>query len=252
MKSYRALDSSRIAPNRDAVHPFDLQWGVDTGGYLSPKEIVTGHEHDAFCYGYSAIAPSVFEQALRRWRETLPGDGAHAAAYTFVDIGSGKGRALLLASQLPFRKAIGVEFSAELAEIAERNVARWRKVARPRSPLRVFQQDALAFRWPRGPLLVYLYNPFHCDLVERMLARIEQWSYFRTKTGAKTGASSGSRGGARTADILYVNPICADVLSRRRTFSLLWTDRVDMSLADQAADPYGTTFDRVSCYRLRR
>jgi len=240
MKSYRALDSSRIAPNKDARHPFDLQWGVDTGGYLSPKEIITGHQHDAFCYGYSAIAPSVFDESLRRWRATLSGNGANAAAYSFVDIGAGKGRALLLASQLPFRRVIGVEFSAELAEIAESNVARWRKVAHPRTELRVFHQDALAFRWPRAPLLVYLYNPFQCDLLERLLERIERW--------AKAGARAGSRG----VDLLYVNPICADTLSRRRTFSLLWTDRVDMSLADQAADPYGTTFDRVSCYRLRR
>ena len=52
-------------------------------------------------------------------------------------------------------------------------------------------------------------------------------------------------------DLLYANPTCADVVSRRGRWVLLWTDRIDMDAADQLADPYGTTFDRVSCYRLR-
>jgi SAM-dependent methyltransferase len=244
MKSYRALDSDRIAPNKGAAHPFDLRWGTDTGGYLAPREMPTGHAHDAFCYGYSAIAPSVFDEALRRWHGSLAGGARQAGAHSFVDIGAGKGRALLLASLLPFRKVIGVEFSAELAEIARNNVARWGKLARPRAQLRVFQQDALAFRWPRTPLLVYLYNPFHCEIVEQMLERLERW--------AAAGARGGVRSAGRTVDILYVNPVCADAISRRRTFSLLWTEQISMSEADQAADPYGTTFDRVSCYRLRR
>jgi SAM-dependent methyltransferase len=238
MKSYRVLDAARIAPNRAIAHPFDLQYGVDTGGYLPPQEIVTGHAHDAFGYGYSAIAPSVFREAARRWRATLA-EKTSVAAYCFVDIGTGKGRPLLLASELPFRKVIGVELSAELTRVARRNVARWRKVCRSRAPISILQQDALAFRWPRAPLLVYLYNPFQCDLLERLLEKIEAW------------ARAAARPGFAPLDLLYVNPLCADVLSRRRTFSLLWTDRIDMDEADQDADPYGTTFDRVSCYRLR-
>ena len=34
--------------------------------------------------------------------------------YTFIDFGSGKGRALLLASEFPFKRIIGLEFSPEL------------------------------------------------------------------------------------------------------------------------------------------
>ena len=67
-------------------------------------------------------------------------------------------------------------------------------------------------------------------------------------------ASKGSDRSARpsaTIDLLYANPTCADVVSRSGKWVLLWTDRIDLDPADQVADPYGTTFDRVSCYRLR-
>jgi SAM-dependent methyltransferase len=244
----RVLDARRIAPNKDAPHPFDLQYGLDTGDYLSPREIVTGHAHDALNYGYSAIAPSVFREAMKRWRAALPPTAAQPVAYRFVDVGAGKGRALLLASELPFRKVIGVELSAELARTARRNAARWRALGKPRAEIRVMHQDALAFSWPRPPLLVYLYNPFQCELVEGILDRIEA----RIASGRKSLGKAKPGPGSASVDLLYVNPICADVLSRRRGCSLVWTARIDMDEADQAADPYGTTFDRVSCYRLRR
>jgi SAM-dependent methyltransferase len=241
------LRSAQIAPNQDAAHPFDIAHGTDTGGYFSPKEIVTGHAHDAQQYGYSAIAPSVFRQISRRWRDTLADPERGPAAYSFVDIGAGKGRALLLASELPFRKVIGVELSAELAAIAQANVERWSRVAEARSAIHVLNQDALQFCWPRTSLLAFLYNPFACELVEQLLERLE--------AAAQQGhASKGRDRDARPStaiDLLYANPTCADVISRRGKWVLLWTDRIDMDAADQAADPYGTTFDRVSCYRLR-
>jgi SAM-dependent methyltransferase len=239
----RALDARRIAPNKDAAHPFDIEYGLDTGDYLAPYEIVTGHAHDALNYGYSAIAPSVFRQAMERWRAGLPGKSA-VAAYSFIDLGCGKGRALLLAAEFPFRKVIGVEISVSLAETARRNAARWRRTARSRAPISILRQDALAFSWPRPPLLVYLYNPFQCELVERILDRID------ARVASARNAASPSL--STSVDLLYTNPICADALSRRRGVSLLWTARIDMDEADQAADPYGTTFDRVSCYRLSR
>ena len=246
--SPRALrDSRQIAPNKDAAHPFDIEHGTDTGGYLSPLEIVTGHAHDALGYGYSAIAPSVFREMIRRWRDTLENPARGPAAYTFVDIGAGKGRALLLATEIPFRAVIGVELSPELARIAQGNVDRWPRRASPRTKMHVLQQDALRFCWPRTSLLVFLYNPFACELVERLLERLES-------VAQRGHASGGSNPAARPSsgiDLLYVNPTCADVLSRRGKWTLLWTDRIDMDAADQAADPYGTTFDRVSCYRLR-
>jgi SAM-dependent methyltransferase len=222
-----------IAPNRHAVHPFDLKYGTDTGGYLRPDEIGGGGIHDAMNNGYSAVAPSVFREACRRWRETLPSSAARLEAYTFVDVGAGKGRALLLAAELPFRKIIGVELNETLARIAQRNVALWNGLARPRAKIRVVHEDAAVFRWPRTPLLVYFNNPFDCALVELLASRI-----------AAAAAS-----GPGLLDLLYVNPACADTLTHQGFFGLLWNAQIQMDEADQKADPYSATSDRVAAFR---
>jgi len=225
----------KTAPNRGVIHAFDQKFGTDTSGYLGPEDLGKGRANDALNHGYSAIAPSVFHEACRRWRETLPAVSGRIEAYSFVDVGAGKGRALLLAAELPFRKVIGVELSEELSRTAQKNVARWSRVAQPKAKIRVVQQDAAKFRWPRTPLLVYLYNPFACSLVAQM-----------TENLAAVAAS-----GSGLVDLLYVNPTCADTLTSQGLFVRLWTKRIPMDEADQMADPYGTTSDLVSAYRLK-
>ena len=227
--------ASKTAPNRDVLHPFDRKYGTDTSGYLGPEDLVNGRANDALNHGYSAIAPSVFHEACRRWRETLPAMSGRTEAYSFVDVGAGKGRALLLASELPFRKVIGVELDEELSRIAQRNIVRWSRVAHPEAKIRVFQQDAAKFRWPRTPLLVYMYNPFACSLVAQMAENL-----------AAVAIS-----GSRLVDLLYVNPTCTDTLATQGLFVRIWTARIPMDEADQKADPYGTSSDLVSAYRLK-
>jgi SAM-dependent methyltransferase len=229
------VSASKTAPNRGALHPFDAKYGTDTGGYLGPEELVKGRENDALNHGYSAIAPSVFREACRRWRETLPAVSGRVEAYSFVDVGAGKGRALLLAAELPFRKVIGVELSEELTRIAQKNVARWGRNGRSKAKIRIVQGDAVKFRWPRTPLLVYLYNPFSCELVAQVAQNL-----------AAVAAS-----GSGLVDLLYVNPTCTDTLTSHGLFVRLWTARIPMDEADQKADPYGTTSDLVSVYRLK-
>jgi SAM-dependent methyltransferase len=226
--------ASNTAPNRGVIHAFDRKYGTDTSGYLGPEELVKGRENDALNHGYSAIAPSVFHEACRRWRETLPAVSGRIEAYSFVDVGAGKGRALLLASGLPFRKVIGVELSEELSRIAQRNAARWNRIARPKAKIRIVQGDAAKFRWPRTPLLVYLYNPFACSLVAQMAESLA------------VAAAAGSG----LVDLVYVNPTCTDTLTSQGLFVRLWTARIPMDEADEKADPYGTTSDLVSAYRL--
>ena len=64
---------------------------------------------------YEAITPEAFHGLLASIDL-----GDHDL--TFIDLGSGKGRAVLLASLYPFRRLIGVEFSPELTEVARLNV----------------------------------------------------------------------------------------------------------------------------------
>jgi len=230
----RAAASVRaILPAHYVVHPFDLRHGLDTAGYLSKRDLVTGHPHDAYLTGYSAVAPSVFRHMCRRWMDTLAAR-RRVQAFSFVDVGAGKGRALLLASELPFRKIIGVELSKQLARIASQNIAKWKQEHRAPLPIRIVHQDILDFRWPRTPLLVYLYNPFEREMIEHLIERLH-WA---------------AKAGSRCVDVLYLNPVFGHLLTRSRLFRELWSERITMSPEDQNADPYATTTDQVSAYRF--
>jgi SAM-dependent methyltransferase len=122
-----------------AVHPFDERFGVDTSGLI--YELASGHQNDAYNNGYFAVAPSVFHSVMQAVRDRLALDYRR---FSFVDVGSGKGRALLLASDYPFREIIGVELSPEPtsrgmpAHAIERRSARSR-ATRPRTSGRPFR-----------------------------------------------------------------------------------------------------------------
>src|SRR5262249_45180057 len=78
--------------------------------------------------------------------------------FTFVDMGPGKGRALLLAAEQPFARVIGVEVLPELHAIAQQNIA----AAASRlvcHKIESISADARIFQFPDGPLVVFLFNP---------------------------------------------------------------------------------------------
>src|ERR1700744_493629 len=137
-----------------AVHPFDERFGVETSGLI--YELPSGHQHDLYNNGYFAVAPSVFHAIIGALRKRLEVD---LQRFRFVDLGSGKGRALLLASDYPFREIIGVELSPELDRIARANIVRY-TARRAHPPVVSLLGDAAEFEWPPGPLIVYMWNAF--------------------------------------------------------------------------------------------
>ena len=110
----RLAPSDWLKKKRAVDRAFDAANGVDTGGYtyLSSLKINSPNWRD----GNSHIAadPDEFVAAMN----ALNIDPSH---FTFIDLGSGKGRALMLARSYGFKELIGVEFSAELVELARRN-----------------------------------------------------------------------------------------------------------------------------------
>ena len=98
---------------------------------------------------------------------------ATASEYTYVDLGSGKGRTLFIAAELPFREVIGVEFSRLLHERAAANVRTFRSRRRRSGPVRSVHMNAVDFAFPDGPLVVYLFNPFGAATMRRVLDNLE-------------------------------------------------------------------------------
>ena len=150
------------------AHPFDEEFGVRTSGLVAGRHLKSGHLHDRHATAYYGVAPSVFHALMRRWQRSRPGWALEEVS--FIDVGAGMGRAVLLAAELPFRQVVGVELNPTLVRIARRNLALWRIVRRAQAPMRMVCRDAAEFRLPEGPCLAFLFNPFGAPVMRRMLA----------------------------------------------------------------------------------
>ena len=220
----RVKSAADDVSKRTRSHPFDLATGLDTAGLIQGSALASGHPHDRHSVSYYATAPSLFFNVMARW-------GGNPAAYTFVDLGCGKGRAVLLASQLGFRECIGVELNPHLAAVAVGNAARWQHNL---TPVRILCGDATEVDFPAGRCLLYLFNPFTGEVLERLLERIAVVYAHRP----------------RELDLVYVNPEFSALLATHAGFELLWEMPVVMSAEDAAADLLyvdGQAYGGASC-----
>jgi SAM-dependent methyltransferase len=199
-------------------HPFDAEFGVRTSGLVAGRHLKSGHKHDRHATAYYGVAPSVFQALVRRWRKSNPTAPLHET--TFVDLGAGMGRAVLLASELGFAAAVGVELHPTLARIARGNMRIWRAAGRERGPMRIVEGDAVEFALPAGPVLVFLFNPFGATVLRRLLK------------GWRTRPASHADG----VDLLYVNNEQEGVLEGERGWKRLYLGKVLRSRADAIAD----------------
>src|SRR5437899_12260111 len=79
--------------------------------------------------------------------------------FTFIDLGSGKGRTLLMASDYPFRRIVGVELLPSLNQIALENISKYQSESQKCHVLQSICDDATNFRFPAEPTVVYLFHP---------------------------------------------------------------------------------------------
>jgi SAM-dependent methyltransferase len=213
-------------------HPFDSEHDTNTGGLITGADLASGHPSDRHIEGYAAVPPSRFRNILARWQASNP---PHAVAeYTFIDLGCGKGRAVLLASEYAFREVVGVELNPSLAATAQANGDLWTAANHTRSPIRIERGDATEMAWPAGPCVVFLFNPFGAVLMQRLADRLVEEFQGRTSD----------------LEVLYYKPEQADAFAK--SFEMIWCEATAISPEDLAADPVASPNDETRALRLAR
>ena len=94
--------------------------------------------------------------------------------FTFIDVGSGKGRTLLMASDYPFRRIMGVELLPALHQAAEENLSKYQSESQKCLALESICTDASEFCFPPEPLVLYLFNPLPEAGLRQMIANLEE------------------------------------------------------------------------------
>jgi SAM-dependent methyltransferase len=199
-------------------HPFDEQFGVDTSGTVTWEELETGHAHDIYVTCYYGVAPSLFHGVIERWQSLA---GKHSIAdCTFIDLGSGKGRPVLLAAELPFKASIGVELNPALSDVLRQNIVLWEAAGKAKGSMAAICQDATEFVFPENPCVLYMFNPFTAQVLKKVIANIAR--VFAKRPGE--------------LEVLYLNAEFSSLFAEHPGFELRWEGRVFMSPEDAAFD----------------
>jgi hypothetical protein len=114
---------------------------------------------------YQPSEPALFSEIL----DALP---VSVSGFTFIDLGSGKGRTLLMASSYPFRRIVGVELLEELNAVALRNIAQYRSDQQKCFAIESRAMDARRFDFPADPTVLYFFNPFPRHVWRDLLANL--------------------------------------------------------------------------------
>jgi SAM-dependent methyltransferase len=176
---------------------YDWELRVDTtSATVSWRARLLGLLHSA----YQPIEPDLFREiigSLNTDSLNISSADIDFSQFTFIDIGSGKGRALLLAAEYPFRRVVGVELLPELNSIAEENLRRFPVQKRACGKIQAICGDATEFSFPAEAVLVFLFHP----LPEAGLTKLVR------------NLDSSLRVNPRPAYVIYVNPVFEEIVA---------------------------------------
>lgn len=186
---------------------FDWDYRVDTtSGTVSWRARLLGMFHSP----YQPTAPQVFHEILQNLLIDY-------SEFVFEDLGSGKGRTLLMASDYPFRRIVGVELLPELHRIAQGNIQRYTSVQQKCFEIEAICCDARDFRFPKEPTLLYLFNPFPEEVLDQVISSL--------------GKSIESE--PRVTYVVYYSPMYERVLERPWLQKLGGTDQYSVYKASR-------------------
>ncbi|HSE49901.1 MAG TPA: class I SAM-dependent methyltransferase [Terriglobales bacterium] len=201
-------------PERARARYGDLDYDFESGADTTAANVGWRARLAAALAGapYQPTVPAEFHEIVRS-------PALDASAFTFLDVGSGKGRALLLAAEYPFRRIVGVEIVPELHASAKENIRQW-KARHGEREIESVRGDARDFPIPEGPLVVYLFNPLPEAALADLVRRVEDsW-----------------RAAPRPVFLLYHNAINARVLEEAEVFERIGrTERYALYRARQVS-----------------
>jgi SAM-dependent methyltransferase len=143
-----ARRKAMLAARQASERRFDRRFRVSTRENFRHPDVGVEGTALADAVMYEPTPPADLKRLVREL-------GIDARAFTFVDIGSGRGRTLFVAAQLGFRRAVGVELAREMHESALANMQTYRG---PRADFELHCVDAAEYELPLEPVVIFMYD----------------------------------------------------------------------------------------------
>jgi hypothetical protein len=141
---------------------YETRFGIHTAGSVRTVAVV---QRPGLCKPYAPIPYRSFFAVMRRV-EIRPEEDV------FLDYGAGRGRAMVLAARLPFRRVIGVEIEPDLVERARENIRRVSSRLRCRD-VQVVTADAAEFGCPDDATVLHFFDPFAGVILEQVIGNVQ-------------------------------------------------------------------------------
>ena len=144
---------------------FDKKWGTDTQGKMIPDRAdVVGSN-----WMHGVKYEGCDDTSLREVLEMID---IKYEDFTFVDLGSGKGRSIFVASHFPFQRIIGVEYSKKLCDISRYNLSYIPNTEKKCKAIDIINADAADYQIPEGALIIFLNNPFGGQVMKQVVHNV--------------------------------------------------------------------------------
>jgi len=133
-------------------HWYDLREGTNTAGVTDLDNLTISSQNKKRGVYYGATRRRPFAEMLKVI--------APPKDCTFVDVGCGKGKVLLMAMDYGFHHITGIEFASELCEAARKNVETVRRRKGLRCSIEILECDAAGYVVRPQDTVFYIFHPF--------------------------------------------------------------------------------------------
>ena len=146
---------------------FDRKHGTSTSGITQLKDLTINKKNLIDSIWYEPMSVKTFRRIMKHLSIDF-------SKFEFLDLGSGKGRVLLLASEYGYKKIIGVEFARELHLVAVDNIKKYNNLKQKPRNIQSVWMDAADFPIPDEPVVIFLFSPFKGKVMEKVLENVSK------------------------------------------------------------------------------
>jgi SAM-dependent methyltransferase len=194
VKERGLIRSLELFYSRIIDYGFDIRYGLHTFHKVKLDDLTIQSENKQWGVDYMPTGVLPFKKLMKEI--DFPKESV------FVDVGCGKGRLLLLASQYGFKKILGIEFSHQLYEEAKKNIAQFQKKNGKRLNIDLIESDVVDYVIESNQNVFFLYNPFSAQVMTRFLENI------KTSLHKKY----------RKIWLIYHYPACQNIIEKQNIF----------------------------------
>jgi len=146
---------------------FDIRYGTETSTMVPLNQLTIDSDSKERGYSYAPSKATPLKKFFNTIKSQIPADSV------FLDLGCGKGKALLVASEFSFKELRGVEFAKELCEIARNNIAAYKTKTGVSCQFQIIESDVINYVINTDENVFFMFNPFDEIILNKVLHNIE-------------------------------------------------------------------------------